>query len=430
MACRLLFVLLSALHSISAGPLETQDAACSASLQRNIYSSVYENQHELHEVYKSLVRCPNTTSLSLKFDRPAGSPFRTISNFKFLAGDHFPQLRELSLDGYDFSDLRYVSEEKKASQVQTQVMMRPMLYSYGEAIAVPPSQAAYVPGANLHDWKSAMDWSAMQSLKLSNVDNAFFWMMAGRLPALKALTVSNNYGLSSATEYMTDFITSLNPLTNLSTDGYTGSVDWSRVLERHGKSLNSLTIHEWYYTDPKTLTPKLSVPQLKEISRQCPNLSELSLNIDTETERLYDILDTLSSSSNLKKLTIWLRETSRTDYPDPGKSEDMGPLNENTVPDLPFINSQTAFQIFNHLRSRKQHPELLQLEVRIGNYGLGYDEVRPSWLWWVGPYDPFSSKHTCSILNQEGNRKAEGEAWCECVGTCTWADFEATYEDY
>ena len=246
--------------------------------------------------------------------------------------------------------------------------------------------------------------------------------MKGNLPALKNLTVSDNHGRSNVTDYMTDFMTALNPLTNLSTHGYTGSIDWSRVLKHHGSTLNRLEIKEWNAQNTKDARPTLSIAQLEEISRQCPGLSELSVNIKMDAKIPHESLDALAVNQNLTKLTIRLRDNQLrrdlgTEYRLFESSDGLDPLNEEeeAEEELPFISSQTVLQIFQYLRIRKQGGELPQLEVHVGNYDLRY---RGSHLSWVDSYNPVNSKHVCSVFDDEGNRKVEGEAWCHCEGVC------------
>lgn len=67
--------------------------------------------------------------------------------------------------------------------------MKPILPGNADAYSLPSSQLVYVPGAHLDNWRTAMDWTALYSLELFNVDHIFFWKMKGGLPALKNLTI-------------------------------------------------------------------------------------------------------------------------------------------------------------------------------------------------------------------------------------------------
>lgn len=222
---------------------------------------------------------------------------------------------------------------------------------------------------------------------------------------------------------MTDFLIFLNPLTHLSALGYTNSVDWSQVLERHGSTLRSLAIQEWLadsYND-SSVTP--STTQLHEIRRRCPGLSQLSVNVHMDTEIPHEALDALASIRNLTKLTIRLRgnQMSRDpgwEWQGYGLPEDYALQAEeegNTEPELPFISPQTVLQIFHHLRSIKQGLELSQVDVYVGNFEGFHSQMHIDWRdrSWAS-----NSKHVCTVLKEDQTRKGEGEAFCHCTGTC------------
>ena len=413
-------MLLSTLYTGWAECLPSSKVNCSIAVERDVYPINAGMKSELRRVYESLIECPDTDSLRLTLYAQRSNFEDDPLNFEFLAGARFPRLRDLTLDGYDFGELQPIPRGIRWHEAQS--AMKPMLPENSEAYSLPPSQILYVPGAHLDNWRRAMDWTALHSLKLSNVDNIFFWKMKGALPALKSLTIRDNHGLSNATNYMTNFLTSLNPLTNLSAHGYTDSIDWPQALERHGSTLRSLKIQDWLANNSNDSKSTLSVTQLEEIRHWCPGLNELSVNIEMNAELPYEALDEIASNTYLTKLTLRLRGNQNSrgfgskcqtyGLPQDLASEDE---NEEVKPQLPFIGPQTVLQIFHHLRSQKRGLELLELDVYVGNHEIGWRHSYPEW---IDRYSTSTSKHVCNIFNEEGNGKREGEAWCHCEGTC------------
>ena len=78
------------------------------------------------------------------------------------------------------------------------------------------------------------------------------------------------------------------------------------------------------------------------------------------------------------------------------------------------IDTSTALKLFQELRQSKQGVELTHLETFVGNPELLYEQSKMSW---VEGYSVTTATHYCSVLNEAGERKMEGEAWCYCVGS-------------
>ena len=427
MASILFLALLGASPSILAEASPPADFNCSIPMNSYPESSGYGTPANFSKQYATLVNCPDTKSLHLhSASYNYGQGFQEDPlNFKFLSGDRFPALHELSLDGYDLGDYRPFREEPRRDHPRA--AMKPMILENADANYLPASQTVYIPGANLDAWKQAMDWTALQRLQLVNVDNIFFWKMKGHLPSVKHLWLRDNYGRNDVSTYMTDFINSLNSLTNISAVGYTGSVDWSQVLERHGPTLERLEIGEWNAAKIEDARPTFSFAQLEEISHACPRLSELSVNVKMDTEIPEEILDALASFKNVSKLTIRLRSNQQMPLTEGSEQDDLFRENGINYESLmteadhgkeTFISPLTILKIFQDLRLKKQGVELQQLEAHVGNHETRWIS-RTAHLGWVEGYNSLPSKHVCSVINEEGNRKLEGEAWCHCDGECT-----------
>ena len=424
----LLLALLFTIRSTWAEPQGPSELQCNSSLERTItpFSGYYgsrepkESLTNISAIYEYLTRCHEVKSLSLVIYRSCGITIDELSNFNFSSDRQLPRLSKLALAGYPFGDFQRVGEQERPAIRQSN--MKPILPGSPSVRTLPASQQIYVPGANIDAWKGAMDWTGLHSLELSDVDNIFFWKMRGALPALKNLTIGNNDARSDAKGYMTDFMTSLNPLTNLSTHGYTELIDWSQVFGHHGSSLERLDVLEWNSREPDQARQTLSTTDLKEMSRLCPMLSEIKLNLKMDDDIPYDDLEALASNERLTRLNIVLRGNKPKSPPKEDQNNsynlvaDLDPSEGDVEPHVPsFIDTQTVLQMFQFLRARKQGAELVDLKVEVGNYNTAQHQV-PGWVDIWG--STLASKHVCSMLREDGTRKVEGEAWCHCKGSC------------
>ena len=155
MALLLPFALLCTLHSVLAESPDSSDFNRSTSVEYDIYRHGQGPGRELPQVYESLINCPDTKSLRIRLYSYFQNLEEDPLNFKFSTGDQFPQLREISLDGYEFGDYRLVRGQARRDQAQT--VMKPMLLETIEDNHLPQSQNVYIPGANIEAWTAVME---------------------------------------------------------------------------------------------------------------------------------------------------------------------------------------------------------------------------------------------------------------------------------
>ncbi len=162
--------------------------------------------------------------------------------------------------------------------------------------------------SNLDQWRSAIDWSQLESLKVADNNPRFLQKMMDRLPSLTSLKLGGD-GTNERHETVNQtlrFLKALPPLSSLSLHGYNPSINWTDLLPRHGDTLRALEIHEWESLNALEPTPALSLSQLQRIKDDCPLLEDLSVRLIRNGAWPYDVLDTLATFESLQKLQLWL----------------------------------------------------------------------------------------------------------------------------
>ena len=393
----------------------TASASCPETIKSHISYGSGSSDRELPHIYKTLVSCPELRSLDLKLEQGGCLVGADPWSFRFTRGDRFPPLEELRLQGYDFDDVLYRHlhgrEESRtrwywARLYLADVMgfdsLRPTL---DQRPLEPPS------ASNLDLWRFAMDWTKLKRLELAETNPRFLQKMTGQLPGLKSLTLGpwwkgEEDRLINRTS---SFIMGSPPLSTLSLHGYTKHTNWTDVLARHGSTLKGLEIREWESENPFDPRPILSLPQIQRINDICPLLEELSVDINRNGTWPYELLGTLATFENLQKLKMWF-ELGIDQHGDEGSY--WMPRSKRNISDedyrQPSINSSSALTLFQYLRSQKKRVELQQLTLYVGDWGRDYGGGYRMPGWGEGLED----RYECSVLGDGGQRKLEGEAWC------------------
>jgi tRNA(Glu) U13 pseudouridine synthase TruD len=147
----------------------------------------------------------------------------------------------------------------------------------------------------LDKWQRTMDFSKVEVLHLYQDDTDFETRMRDELPNLHTFSTRWSYQVENSTiqRERVEFVRHLPPLKNLviSVDGpyygYLESYNSTRaafplqsILERHGTTLDTLTLthQESYYAGSRR--PVLTVNELKSIVSVAPQLRSLVLDID------------------------------------------------------------------------------------------------------------------------------------------------------
>ena len=98
------------------------------------------------------------------------------------------------------------------------------------------------------------------------------------------------------------------------------------------------------------------------------------------------MFDTLAANENLSSLEIFFEAS-------------------QGVPLRALVNTTSSLDIFKHLRAHKRGVELTHLRVNVG------DDDRENMLY-LDWFEEAVVTYSCSVLDGNGQRKAEGVAWC------------------
>ena len=142
-----------------------------------------------------------------------------------------------------------------------------------------------------------MDWGQLKRLRMNCPPAAFVDAFQGRLTGLKELTFGpsltdewQNYERSLCGRHGEDaalrakyevFIDTLPPLKGLHVAGTGQHLDYSRLLRKHGDSLESFHVHEFEGAckDYNLSRPTLDEAALREITLQAPELRSLTVDL-------------------------------------------------------------------------------------------------------------------------------------------------------
>ena len=339
--------------------------------------SAYGTQdgNAIDPLYKTLVACPTTTSLSLSVHQGGCVIGNDPWSFKWKEGDRFPNLEDLTLSGYRWDSERgFDWSTRRKSSVDA--------------------------------WKAAMDWSLLKRLDLDRPPNSFLEAFRGQLHSLDSLVLRPRWGFwgdedtfcasdeaaGELRENYTTFIIALSPLRELSISGMGELLNMTPILEAHGPSLQALRIHEFerdctYESGNATLIrPFFNLAQIEEIKTAAPNLQSLSLDVYRSANRWpTTIFRALSSFPNLSHLTMyfdledaWRKTRTKRCYL---RDEDSIWDQYCTVHELmqPILNQTSAETIFHDLRMDQPGMKLQNLTMYAGDFerreggGLRYE---------------------------------------------------------
>lgn len=321
-------------------------------------------EHTIDHLYANLVVCTNVRSLSLTISQGGCEIDNTNPrSFKFRSGDTFPHLENLRISGYDW-------DSRKTTSWWTQ---RP---------------------SSLQAWRVAMDWSRLEHLDIDLPPISFLEAFSGpnQLGGLESLVLRPKLdfwgndntlcGSDENTEQLrqnyTSFIATLPPLRGLSIGGMGRSLDLGPILEAHGGSLKSLSLHEHesdciHDTENEARTrPTLNVTQLRYLSKAAPHLEAMTLDLHLiEGEWPAATFEALSAFENLRDLTLHF---------DLGDHSRMKPVKRCvisrgagfcTVPELmqPVLDQDAAQQIFLKIRGAQPGKKLQHVTLYAGDYG-------------------------------------------------------------
>ena len=328
--------------------------------------SAYGTQdgNAIDPLYKVLLACLTTKSLSLSVSQGGCTIGDDPWSFNWNAGDRFPDLEELTLSGYDWESLNDVGRPTR----------RP---------------------SSIEAWKAAMNWTLLKRLDLDRPQYSFLETFRGTLHSLESLTLRPRWGFwgdektfcafDEAAEQLrqnyTTFIAALPPLRELGISGMGKLLNMTPILEAHGSSLKQLKIHEFerdctYESGNATLIrPFLTLAQIEDINIAAPNLESLSLDVYRSANQWpIAIFKALAAFHKLSSLTIYLDledawRKRRTKYcylrDEAGNWDTYCTLHELMQP---LLNQTAAETIFHDLRTDQPGVKLRNLTMYVGDF--------------------------------------------------------------
>ena len=378
-----------------------------------------EGNTEMSELYETLITDHDINSLSLKVANHgcviSGNPFA----FSFQPSDTFPALTTLRLDGYDFDNLHHArSTWHDLGTAGLHGLRRYIADEFGYEWLRPKQIPLTIDrGSNLRLWKSAMDWSCLERLELKHVYlPTFFKHMSGNLPGIKRLALWPQWWRESSEDLVReteDFLNSLPLLESLSLHGYTGRINLEGVLERYKPSLQRLELREWESEDPLKRRPVLSQAQLMKITSLCPELQELSIDINRNGTWPFGSLSALSTLENLRHLEINLELGIDQHI---HESSHYLSRKQRKIADAdyrqPIFNAASGTELFEGLRREKKGKKLEKMTVTLGDWGRDFGGGLRMTGWGEG----LEEKWVCKVNDdgKEGCEKVE-EGCCGCM---------------
>ncbi|MCJ1465492.1 hypothetical protein MMC07_004110 [Pseudocyphellaria aurata] len=373
----------------------------------------------LSAIYKILTACSETRVLHLTVRQGGCVVTDDPWHFEIRTGDRLPPLEELRLDGYDLDGRKAtVRRQRQKADARGWRWYRNFVAdvtgmdSILQIGRIEERDPASIP-TNLDLWRGAMDWTKLQYLEIIHPPLLFVEDMAGQLPSLKSLKLGPVYiecGKDLVADTTTEFIMKSPKLEKLSLHGYTALLDWNKITFRHGETLQELTITQYESCDPFNPRPTFSASKIQDLKASCPNLAKLGLDINRNCTWPYPILDALATFPKLRALDLFFElgedlhiDEEHSRYWDPFEEED------NSAFRLPRVSTSSALHLFRHLRSRKAGVELERLAVHAGDWGRNRYSSGMRTRGWG---DRRRERFLCDVMDEKGDRKLEGEAWC------------------
>lgn len=155
----------------------------------------------------------------------------------------------------------------------------------------------------LRTWSEFVDLSQLTSLKSSGgaADISYFNYAPTVLTSLKHVSLDLSRHDDSLKQAVEIYITTCAPLESLSLWSWHGVISLSSILEVHGPTLKTLQLHERETTGThgESMRKLLTVEEVKQISIACPNLKDMTFDLDRHTRALDSELEEDASIFNL-----------------------------------------------------------------------------------------------------------------------------------
>lgn len=145
----------------------------------------------------------------------------------------------------------------------------------------------------LQYWSQYVDLSALESLRLSrgSIYPSYFRNALQMLPNLKHVNLNLNPQVcdDATIEAAKDYIAACRPLSTLSLWSWRDRVPLETILKQHGQTLTKLHLHEREGTGYQAWMGRrhaMSADELRAIREACPNLKELTFDLNRPTAEI------------------------------------------------------------------------------------------------------------------------------------------------
>jgi hypothetical protein len=335
--------------------------------------------------------CDNIRSLSIAISRQGCVIDSVTNSFNWTEGDTFSTLDHLSVSGYGWVP------DKKYNDL------------FGEEIR----------SASLPAWKAAMDWCKLKSLDVARPPREFLDTFHGELHSLESFKLRPAWrngweetlcdfdqNATTLREAYTRFIKALPPLKELSISGMGALLNMTEILQVHGATLQTLSIHEYEHDCRSDLNktwtrPTLSVSELDAINKLAPQLQHLELDVPRDKDWPWESLIQISKLQELVSVTLWFDlEDSREQT---SVSGCYGAPEECTfnIAQEPQLTSESAVKIYQALRAGQEVQQLERATLKSGDSekhqggGLHYE------LKWYRDYAPVTFECKSLLKGEE-----------------------------
>ncbi|KAJ4991229.1 hypothetical protein SVAN01_03357 [Stagonosporopsis vannaccii] len=375
--------------------------------------------------HSALIQCPEVDALDVWLDYPdCLGVERDRSDFPFAAGEKYPPLRSLRLDGYSFGGLQVAPEEReiemgycigpvgKADPWDAELSWSRVgdwVSSTNHELKMQWEERGGRPKTNLDMWLEAMDWSQLEELSINTKRTEMFDAIAElpkRLTSLKTLHIDS-----------LPFITGLHnhTLETLRWVGPTQPNHLATILSHQGRNLKSLEYRcdelscpTWPSHTNTTLLPLLA-PSLEHVSINLPRLSNgswplahlapLSLLPSLKSADLYFRLQ--APCSALKHFLGHTHPNCGTAY------RALQRCHGEDAFEAPYLNASTAQSMFQFLRGENRGKKLVSVTFRTGDW------APPGPQGWV-------QQHGAERRGVVYCRMEQGSEVCEAVNEGYW----------
>lgn len=299
--------------------------------------------YKMDLILSILTTCPNVKELDISVSRGGGCVHYNTDDlyaFNFTSSNAtLAPLESLTIYGYRLHNKPNGQDwmEWEADHPQPHILYAPWKYlpntvinyfGYPKIKEWRGLESSYVkrdtsrlkPGtkANIDVWLERMDWTSLLTLSIKDVSTEDLKLLGGdTLPSLRNVEFSGYYSHHHA---ILDFLG--NASFNLESIQFDGigfcslSQVVSTIVDHHGSSLHTLVIKHWqprksHYVSPRNRDSYsfpsnsfLNVTHLVQLRESIPGLVTLDLDILVGEEWDYQLLDTITSFSELEYLTL------------------------------------------------------------------------------------------------------------------------------